>query len=201
MVATDLLPCATAKGCILKCNEFSSEGMCYIALCCKFHIHDVYYQICLHFQASSLQIAATSYSFIAHLAWLWCRTVTFYKVKSVVNTRTGYNMKSRTSSVIALRKWTCASGCFWHWSVCETRKLKCLHISRRSFDLESPRYSTCIMDPPECLRLFLFAIRLQCIYFWSWWLSAKGSMLKEIAVVMNTIRTENPGVGFDSRQC
>jgi len=129
--------------------KFSSEFLCYIVLCCKLHIHDIYYHTCLHFQASSLQPAAIGYRFIAHLAWLWCRTVTFYKVKGLVNTRAGYNMKSRTSSVIALRIWTCASGCFWHWSVGKTRKLKCLYSSHCSFELESPQYSTCIMYPSE----------------------------------------------------
>jgi len=70
MVASDLLPCATAKDGVLKCNEFSSEGLCYIVLCCKLHIHEIYYHTCLHFQDSSLQLAATGYRFIAHLAWL-----------------------------------------------------------------------------------------------------------------------------------
>ena len=125
-------------------------------LCCKLHIHDIYYYTRLHFQASSLQPAATGYRFMAHLAWLWCRTVTFYKMKSVVNTRAGYNIKSRTSSVIALRIWTCAPGCFLRWSEGKTRKLKCLYSSRCSFDLELPQYSTCIVYPPERLRRVLF---------------------------------------------
>lgn len=89
MAATDLLSRVTAKDCVLKCNEFSSEYLCYILLCCKLHIHDIYYYTCLHFQASNLQLAATGCHFIAHLAWLWCRTVTFCNVKSVVNTGTG----------------------------------------------------------------------------------------------------------------
>jgi len=59
VVATDLLPCATAKGCVLKSNEFYSEGLCYIVPCCKLHIHDIYFYTCLRFQASSLQPAAT----------------------------------------------------------------------------------------------------------------------------------------------
>jgi len=156
VVATDLPPCATAKDCFLECSEFSSEGLCFIVLCCKLHIHDIYYYTYLHFQASSLQPTATGYRFMPHLACLWCRTVTFYKVKSVVNTRAGYNMKSRTSSVIALRIWTCASGCFLHWSEGKTRKLKCLYSSHCSFDLELPQYSTCILYPPERLRRILF---------------------------------------------
>jgi hypothetical protein len=35
------------------------------------------------------------------------------------------------------------------------------------------------------LRRILFAILLPCVYFLSWWLFAKGSMLLKSAVVMN----------------
>jgi len=144
------------KACVISCSVVNFISTTY-----------TYYHICLHFQASNLQPAATGYRFIAHLAWLWCRTFTFYKAKSVVNTRAGYNMKSRKSSVIVLGIWTYASGCFWHWSVGKTRKLKRLYSSHCSFDIESPQYSTCIMKPSEGLEPILFGVRLRCIYFWS----------------------------------